>query len=189
MKLSQNFLLSLVCIFVFLLFSGLECNNEDPPDQNPHCLYFRSYKITWRPTPIDNLDRPLNPSEHYSGETGNLSTYIYRPDGNIKKVCTGEAVIVDFLVEIKEEFKDDFILFGYIDGRGEVGYVNNWKYSTISEVYTATSSTTFEGQSSASEEQFEISFLLGYAGSSEYPDQVVQNTINRIQIDWTFTEY
>jgi hypothetical protein len=182
-------LAGLAGILAFFLFSGLECNNKDPEDPNTHCLYFRSFKITWRPTPIDNLDRALEPAEHYAGITGNLRNYIYRPNGKIEKVCTGEAVVFDFLVEIKEEFKDDFVVLGYIEGRGDAGYVNNWQHSTANEVYTSYSSTTLPGSTSKVEEVLDISILVGYVGNSEYPDQVFNNVINRIQIDWAYTEY
>jgi len=177
------------CIIAFFLFSGLECNTEEVEDPNPHCQYFRSYKITWRPTPIDNYDQPLNTIDHSLGYTGDMYAYTYYPFGDIKKVCTGEAAFVDFQVEIKEEFQDDIVILGNIDYRGNSGYVSNWKYTTAGGVYSANSNTTLHGDSDSAEGTMKISLLLGYTGSSEFPDVVMQNAIVMIKMDWAFTEY
>jgi len=184
-------LVGFACIIAFFLFSGLECNDKDPVDPGTHCLYFRSYKITWRPTPVDNLDRALSPGQHANDMIGSIQYYSYYLDGLIDKVCMKEATIVDFRVEIKEEFKNEIIVMGNVEHNDINFDVNNWNYSTANGIYHVSGSVTINGDPTGEETRMTCGFVIAVNVHTdlETTSAFFNNVVNMIQLDWAYTEY
>jgi|TARA_B100001971_G_C18059614_1_gene467220 hypothetical protein len=175
--------------YCFLLFSGLECNEKNDPEGE--CLYFRSFKIAWKDTPVDPLDRPLNPEEHIIQVADNYYWFNYKPSDYIEKVCMKEATIVTFIIKVKEEFYQQFATdhtlvydnFGFQD--------IDWSNSTSNGIFTSVGSKTIDGNPAGGETNMElgISVVLQNQGDATSTIEFYKNAVVEVVIDWAYTEY
>lgn len=144
-KLSSFPIMTIFCVLIFSLFSGVECNESD----DPKCAGFISEILTWRPTPIAHTDRTLDPSQHYQGLVGTENACLYWYKSSFFELCREEAIIFNVTIEIKEEYKDKIYSNGaFIDfTKGNFVKIDNYKYSTENGVYIITGELTVSGNS------------------------------------------
>ena len=185
-------LAGLACIVAFFLFSGLECNDKDPEDPATHCLNFRSYQITWRPTPIDPLDRSLNPAEHFDGYWDDITvSYTYRLDDPIENISRKEAIVLDIYIEIKEEFADEFSVRGYVELSSGRTHVTNWNTSSIGGIKYASGGITIAGDPESEKTTFNcaVQIVVKFHSDEQTTHNFFNNTVNKIMLDWAYNEY
>lgn len=200
MKLPTSaFSLSLACIFVFLLFAGLECNNNSE-DPNSDCIVFKNHKLTWRPIPVDDSDQPLNPSENFIGLGGDNNQYClyWFTKYNIEGVCLREAIIITITIEIKEEYKDYFSTLGgafrwWLDGNSTSHdkLIEDFTYNTSGGIYTAIGKHTMSGDANAVTGGSFLCRALVYMHTQtdiETTNDVLNNAVISITLDWAYTE-
>lgn len=197
MKKSISLLLvGLACIFAFILFSGVECNENEPST----CQVFQSEKITFRPTPIDEFDQPLNPSLHFQGLTGGSQYCLYWYSNNyVLNLCLKEAVVLTITIKIKEELKDRFYdVGGFINFEEEgvptrVESVEDFTYKTEGGIYTATGNLTVSGDSKKGKGNFICTAVINMHIQSPSDIQITHNVLNNsaisISLDYGYTKW
>lgn len=190
-KLNSFPLVAVGCLLTLFLFTGVECNEDDPNNPaEPHCLNFRSYKVTWRPTPIDNMDRPLTPKEHFlDGGLGKaLFSYQIKEYGSI--VCLKEATVVDFYITIETEFFNEFLFIDEIKLNGKEHDVE-WTYSESGELTSAHAGITIGGEQEGTSGGYSLAvlFYAPFRPDIESTYAFVNNVVHEITIDWAYTEW
>ncbi len=180
------------CLFAFLLFSGVECNKNDPEN----CQDFYSKIITWRPTPVDVSDKPLDPSSAFMGMNGDSKYCLYwYPTLEIENVCLKEAIILTITFEIKEVSLDyiydmgGFVELIYYDTEDYI-QVENFTYNISGGIYTATGNLTIPGDA-ADNGLCDLSCVatinMHIQTDIETTNIVLNNIVKSITLNWAYT--
>ncbi len=197
MKLSSpTTLLSFTCLFVFLLFSGLECPKNEPNAIDPHCdnINWLNRTDSWRPTPINENDQLLNPPAHlqYCGEQGNWCYYAYHLFDPMD-FCKSEYVRLTIEVILKTEYIDDFVIQAYIEinGTNNNHSIEDIDIHTQWDVTTISGGVGIEGDTYALDGKvdFIVDIVVKKKSDMEATHAFVNNAINYIEIDYSFTEW
>jgi hypothetical protein len=170
----------------------VECNDDNNKNE-PKCDAFQNQQETWRPTPVDENDIALNPSNHFLGHVGTENACMYKYESNALVVCLKEAIIYTMYIEVKEEYKDKiYSLSGYVTFISqETIPIKDITYSTNNGVYLITGKLTIPGNTYSNEGGGEVISCVAQVAIDLHTDTpttngVFNDMINRITVDYAY---
>ncbi|MAE08107.1 MAG: hypothetical protein CL661_05035 [Bacteroidetes bacterium] len=175
-------------LVVFLLFSGLECNNKKD-DPEGECNRFRSMKVAWKATPVNPLDRPINPESHM-GPPGQGEFY-YSLDDDIENVCTKEITVVVFTIKITSHWSHAisykaFVHLGSQSFESEINWNSTFSDGIQTNIGSITIPAKVEGGEATLNMEVDLIILDSYY---DIILQVANEGFVEIEMDFAFTEY
>jgi len=191
--LNPTTLLILACFIAFLLFTGLECNNEDPPDTDPKCQFFRSFKVTWKHNPSNQGERTIDPWSHLTEENSLGIKLTYKIEETRKILCTKEATVADFYVTFKKDFPFESYL-GVSIILNSKSHLPTWDHTEDEERSYFHAGKTISGDPNGTKADYELFLnvtILKKTGEEETDEllEAFNNAYESIQFDWAYTEW
>lgn len=188
-------LVGIFCLFSFILFSGVECNeNNDPNIPDDACQDFKSFKVNWTKNPQGAGQKLLDPLAHKNYSDDDIMLLTYQTLVSDKVICTREGTFVDIYLTISKDFQFDIELDGGIVISNNSHNPEGWEKTESETTKYFHGGITVKGDPNGTNADYGIAVIVKIKKKtgSELDGQILEEfneACHKIEFDWAFTEW